>query len=109
MLSLKTGARVTGLRIEALFAVMVAQSVFAEAGCDCIITSGTDGKHSRGSEHYKGDAVDFRTRHLPGGSEGETARLVFQKIAAALGDEYDVVLESTHIHVEFDPKTGINA
>jgi hypothetical protein len=104
MISLKPGARITGLRNEALFAVYVAYSIYADEGYDMIITSGTDGSHSRGSEHYKGDAFDLRTRHL-GAGEAEKIR---DMLASALGSEFDVVLESTHIHVEFDPKRGIN-
>lgn len=35
----------------------------------------------------------------------ESVRLALQK---ALGPTFDVVLESDHFHVEFQPKTGLN-
>lgn len=104
MISLKPGVRITGLRNEALFATTVAQSIFVDEGYDMTITSGTDGSHSRGSKHYCGDAFDLRTRHLASGM----AAKIRDKLAEALGEEFDVILERTHIHVEFDPKRGIN-
>lgn len=104
MISLKQGTRVTGLRNEALFATMVAYSIYADHGYDLIITSGTNGSHSRGSEHYKGDAIDLRTRHMSAGDPEK----ISEEIARALGPEFDVILEPTHIHIEFDPKSGIN-
>ena len=80
-------------------AVVMAEC-FAVEGAQCIITSGTDGKHSANSLHYSGLALDFRTRHV----SVERA----QKIAAAarerLGKDYDVVVEGDHIHAEFDKK-----
>ena len=101
---LKNGARVIGLSNEMLFAAMVAGHVYDRYNKECTITSGTDGTHSRGSEHYKGDALDFRTRHL---AEGEKDKIGLE-IRERLGPDYDVVIEGTHIHVEFDPKSGIN-
>jgi hypothetical protein len=104
MLKLKPGARITGLRNEVLLAITVAYSVYSENGYEMIITAGTDGSHSRGSEHYKGDAFDLRTRHLIAGD----AAKIHSQLQDALGPEFDVVLEDTHIHIEFDPKVGIN-
>lgn len=66
---------------------------------DCVITSGSDGKHSEHSLHHKGRALDFRTRNIP----STLRKTVEQEIGQALGDNYDVVLESTHLHVEYDP------
>lgn len=64
------------------------------------ITSGTDGVHSPTSLHPKGRAFDFRTKHL-GQFEKEA---VFETTKAILGKDYDVILESDHLHVEWDPK-----
>lgn len=107
-LSIKSGtgaARVLGLRPEIVIAVMVANDVFQEAGFDCVITAGIDGSHSRGSIHYKGLAVDIRTRHVP---QLEHPKIV-AKLQERLGDDFDVVLEGDHLHLEYDPKTPINA
>lgn len=112
-LSIKSGARgarVLGLRSEVVLALMVANDVFKESGFDCVITAGIDGSHSRGSIHYKALAADLRANHIP---QGERAGIT-EKIKVRLGDDYDVILEgdgtpNVHWHIEFDPKSPINA
>ena len=98
---IKPGVKAKGLQPEILLAIQEAREVYRGlADADLIVTSLLDGRHSTNSLHYKGLAVDLRTRHLD-----ETDRAAVAKaIRSALGDEYDVVLERTHIHVEFDPK-----
>lgn len=64
------------------------------------VTSGTDGKHMKGSKHYVGDALDIRTRGL----DQAQVMLVATHISERLGNGYDVVVEKDHIHVEYDPK-----
>ena len=64
------------------------------------ITSLMDGTHSARSLHYSGRAVDFRTRDL---SALEVAHLA-AALKSDLGPAFDVVVEETHIHVEWDPK-----
>lgn len=76
-------------------------SVFAAHGCDCIVTSALDGEHSKNSLHYEGRALDYRTRHVP---RKDILQDIVREIAEALGPEFDVVLEATHLHVEYDPK-----
>lgn len=68
-------------------------------GIDCEITSGDDGDHMVGSKHYEGLALDFRIRTIEQRLQGPVAIAVRE----ALGDEYDVVLEATHLHVEYHP------
>lgn len=53
------------------------------------------------SLHYEGDALDFRTRNVLGGQS--VAESWAERMQFALGDDYDVVFEGTHIHVEFQP------
>lgn len=103
-LSLVNGASIRGIGNEILFAANVISSMYFSMGYDCMITSGVNGEHSRGSEHYKGDALDFRTRHM---RAGDAARLT-EEVRIALGKDFDVVLERTHLHVEYDPKTPLN-
>ena len=105
MISLKPGVKLhhpnkSKLTTEAILAVVVAESVYRDHGLDCIITSVCEGEHSPNSLHYQGLAVDFRTRHIPSPA---MKRQICDLIAEALGDEYDVLLEATHIHVEYDP------
>lgn len=103
-LIIKPGVDLNNLKPEILSTVPVVMNIFSMYGVRPTITSGTDGTHSVKSLHYKGLALDWRTRELPGGSGGETAKEVHQIIKAALGEKYDVVLEKTHIHIEYDPK-----
>lgn len=98
---LKEGVSLVGLRPEALLGIQVAAGCYGNLGCDTVvITAVTDGKHGRGSLHFVGQAFDLRTRGLMPGLVEELAKL----LRDSLGAEFDVVLESTHIHVEFQPK-----
>lgn len=97
---LKPGVKLAGVKTEIMFAVLVADQVYREVGKDVVITSVTDGTHSANSLHYKGLAVDLRTSYL---TEQEK-KFAVEQLKVRLGAEFDVVLESTHIHIEFDPK-----
>ena len=71
-----------------------------------VVTSGNDSKHMDASLHYKNLALDFRTGHnweTPMMSE-EEAREIRDELKARLGMGFDVVLESDHVHVEWDTK-----
>lgn len=100
MITTKPGVDLSGLRPEMVYALMVMDGVFASIGKGLIVTSVKDGKHGRGSLHYVGLAVDLRRKHLTD-KEAETVR---DEGATRLGEQYDVVLEKTHFHVEFQPK-----
>ena len=102
MLILKPHVRITGLRPEIVLAVLVAERAYAEIGCDLMVTSGIEGAHSRGSLHYAGCAVDLRTLDVA----ADKLNPLVEKIRGALGQDFDVVLESnpSHLHVEFQPK-----
>lgn len=97
---LKAGVTVNGAQPELLIGMSVAAQVYAEYGHTLTITSITDGKHSTHSLHYVGLAFDCRVWDFPSLTE---KRELCGKLRGALGDEFDVVLESTHIHIEFDP------
>lgn len=64
------------------------------------VTSGYDGTHSAQSKHYQGLAEDYRTRDIP---RQELYGMVAD-VRAILGRDYDVVIESDHLHIEYDPK-----
>lgn len=98
LVKLKADVRVRGLSNEILLAILIAQSVYAETEDSMVITSLTDGDHKAGSKHNCGDAMDLR---LPARA---TSGNMAQRLANALGKDYDVVLEGDHIHVEYDPK-----
>jgi hypothetical protein len=99
-MQIKPGVRVHGLRPEIVLAVLAAESAWRDAGAECVVTSVIDGKHSQGSLHYAGAAVDIRTRNL---AEPALSRAI-NKLRESLGEDFDVVFEKDHVHVEFQPK-----
>jgi hypothetical protein len=96
----KKGVQLFGIRPEMLIALRVAEKIYNDLSTTLVITSVVDGEHSRGSLHYAGQAVDIRTRHAP----QESLQNIVGLIATRLTDEFDVVLEKDHIHIEFQPK-----
>jgi hypothetical protein len=66
------------------------------------VTSANDGDHGYGSLHFDNRAFDIRIKNIIGHVGGE-ARLWAERMQIALGDEYDVLLEKDHIHIEYDP------
>jgi len=73
---------------------------FAAFNKDCVVTSGRDGVHQVHSKHYTDEAVDMRRFHL----EPDELDAVVKTLQGALGQDFDVVVEPTHIHLEYDPK-----
>ena len=74
--------------------------VYALHGYKCVVTAGRDGKHMEGSKHYDDHALDFRTRDI----KQVDLNPILWEIRQQLGNHYDVVLETTHLHLEWDPK-----
>lgn len=76
-------------------------------GHEAVITAGTEifngikMIHSAGSFHNIGRALDFRTRFF---SQAQKT-LVVNELRMRLGKDYDVVLESDHMHIEYDPQS----
>jgi len=99
---LKKGVKLEGIKPEILMAACVVNGIYIDQGRPegVTITSITDGKHKPNSLHYSGLAIDIRTRYFNRSIQKRLA----QKIQDALGDEFEVILERTHIHIEFDPK-----
>ena len=103
MLFIKPGVRITGMRPAILLAAVAAERVYAEAGHDLTITACVDGKHTTGSLHYAGAAIDVRTRDL---APADVQKLI-ARIKECLGADFDVLLEVDHIHIEFQPKQAL--
>lgn len=99
-LSCKEDVLIEGMQPEMVFASIIITGIFSQYGYPAILTSGIEGDHSVNSLHPVGYALDYRTRHLP----DTIVQSVVQAIDAALTKEFDVVLHSTHVHIEFDPK-----
>jgi len=103
----KDGVSPDGVQIPAIRIIVAAAGVYATFGLTHVtVTSITDGNHSDGSLHYKGLAVDLRTRHDKGGAQwpDHVKECIASRLRLKLGDDYDVVVEGTHIHAEYDPK-----
>ena len=93
---------VFGFRPELVFAILVVDGIFREMGKELVITSGSERtvKHKSGSCHYNGCAFDCRTRDL---LLKETT-FVAEQCRLRLGAEFDVVQETDHLHIEYQPK-----
>lgn len=99
----KSGASIDGCRAEVLIAaITIIEPAYIEFGKPCVITSGTEKyKHSaKRSAHYRGDALDFRTRVFKTDSE---KHLFLEVLVERLGRDFVVVLEKTHLHVHWSP------
>ena len=98
---LKAGVRIQGLRPEITIGLAVAESLFREHDVDLIVTSVIEGTHSRGSLHFVGQAADLRSAHL----DRDLRQRIRRELDERLGDDFDVVLEQDHFHIEFQPKS----
>lgn len=109
MIKFKKGVKITGLKPEMIPVMICANEIFNSYNADCVITSALDGKHSKNSRHYVGMALDFRIRHLSSGEDYtitqedlDIAKNIVEELKENLGDSYFVLLEKTHIHVQFN-------
>ena len=101
-MKVKPGVSLKHLKPQMLVALTAAELIWWGRGEELVITSGSDGIHAEHSLHYLGYALDFRTHYF----DPQVQEWIRDQLASALGDEYDVVLENTHMHVEYDPKAA---
>lgn len=106
---LKEGVLCAGLHpkiVEAMCKVSALYAVSKITGVRACITSVMDSRHSGQSLHYKGRAFDVRTWRDSQGNQmlPNEKEALADRIRDVLGEGYDVVVESTHIHIEYDPK-----
>lgn len=101
-LSYKEGVTIKPLTVEMMKGIIFAEEAAAYLGLDLVITSGTDGQHMIGSKHYEGNAVDIRSLWWT-----EKDRKAFISLLQSTLKDYDIILELTHIHMEYDPKGSI--
>jgi len=97
---IKSGVDLRGLSPQMAIAYTIAALIYAGHGKRCRITSGVEGKHGPNSLHYKGHALDLGTRDY----QEQLQVMIRDELREALGGQFDVVLEATHLHLEFDPK-----
>lgn len=83
-----------GIRPELMLVIICANAYQHDVGVSCII----NGEHMRGSLHKSGQAIDLDVL-------GENSNLELVRfLKPALPSVFDVVLEATHVHVEYQPK-----
>ena len=104
--SIKPGAILgrRGRYVDAGYIWSMAQPIiilaYDDLGYECVLTAGCDNNHAKDSLHPDGLARDFRTNHMKADHRVELA----MNLTTALGPEFDVILETDHLHVEWDPK-----
>lgn len=96
----KDGVSLAGMWPQIGIAIAIADQVYSEYGKELVVTSVTDGEHKKGSLHPLGLACDLRTRYF---TDDELAHIE-RDLRLRLTHEYDIVVESDHIHIEFDLK-----
>lgn len=97
---LKTGVSLKNLQPQIVVAILIAYDVYSAADYSLVITSASDSTHCNNSLHSHGLAIDLRIKNIP----FATILAITKEIKQDLGNEFDVVLESDHIHIEYDPK-----
>ncbi len=61
---LKDGVSINGIKPPIIAVLAPAALIWERHGQELVVTAGTDGKHMKGSLHYVGLALDFRTRYF---------------------------------------------
>lgn len=94
---LKTGVNISQLLSPIRKKLNLISSIVLEVSQqEMVITSTYEGTHSPSSLHYANLAIDIRL--------AKNYVKVAEELKAALGKGYDVIVESNHIHIEYDPK-----
>lgn len=108
MIQFKKGVSLKGVTEECITAMSVAAEFYSLfLDMDAVITSVNDGRHMKGSKHYEGNAFDLRTwtTETSGVQMSELSKKnIVDWMYDKLGIDYDIVVESDHIHVEYDPE-----
>jgi len=100
-----TDAKVKGMQPEILLAVIIANDLMERTfNRGLTLTSVTDShKDKPSSLHNVGMAFDMRTWEMSGNEKAKFS----SELRNLLGEEYDVVEEGNHIHIEFDPPVEV--
>ena len=96
-----SSVNIHGLEVCMQPVLKAADIIWKQQGHELVVTSARDSMHSAGSLHYYGRAVDLRTNYF---KDDSSIRSVAQRLRDTLGPNYDVIVHTTHMHVEYDPK-----
>lgn len=94
---LKPGVDIARLNREIRRTLVKLDRIYSNNGDSLVITSTYEGNHSPSSLHYRNDAIDIR---MP----ARDKRSIVSEIKTTLGQDFDVVCEVNHIHIEYDKK-----
>jgi len=100
VISFKPDVKMKILSPQLVLAIFAAHEVFNSLKLPFVITSMTDGKHMPKSKHYLGGAVDIRISSI----SLPVLSTIVVMLRDSLTDDFDVILEKTHLHIEYDPK-----
>ena len=95
----KTGI---SLQPEIISIFPLIERLCTEYGFEFVVTSGTEGRHKAYSKHYEGKAIDIRSLDFKDGCLGSDCRSFVEHLQGLLGDDYFVLQEKTHCHVQFN-------
>lgn len=93
-------ASIRGIKPEMCIAHTLLCFLFSRHQISVRLSCGTDGQHKTASLHYVGFAIDVSLRNV----SQKLIAMLHAEMRSVLGDEFDVVREGTHFHVEFQPK-----
>ncbi len=77
------------------------EKIYQQHGYACVVTAGSDGTHLPTSFHYQHRALDLRTRQIARAD----LPIIQRELQDELGQDYQVLIESDHFHIEHDPTT----
>lgn len=98
-MQLKTGVKIRGIAPELLLGLFIADRIYKEKfQTEMVVTSVIDGVHMQGSKHYLGQGADLRIWGLEA-----KVKVVVNELKLALDENFDIVEEGDHIHLEYDP------
>ncbi len=99
----KKGVDIRGCRQQMQAPDIVVKRVFDLIGLEPVITSGTDGRHGIGSYHSDGLAKDYRSYFWTFPKKRMVLAVAeIKRQLRCISPFYDIVLEKTHIHIEYD-------
>ena len=109
MIRLKGKNVVSDVQPALMMGLTVVEGVFRNFGVqEVVITSLNDGAHEFNSLHYQGLAADIRLVTHPYYNGYYTHALnqaILVESTRRLSKHFDLLLESDHFHLEYDPKT----
>lgn len=95
---IKQGVRLVGLQPQMVLAYVIIRPILEKYGQEPVITSISDGKHSKNSRHYIGYGMDLRSRDV----NPEDIPQATLEMKEALGSEFYIAFEVNHFHIQWN-------